>query len=336
MSSVNLPPIKSGNDLINNPVPDIPYRILGLLRANGGRLSITAQYKSEKSLLGEDLALRVAAGDEWLGFKTTQGNVLYVNLEISDEKFQERTQDFYNALKYDSQILGKLQTITILDRNLELDVSSAVIQGVLDACKATAVKIDLLILDPRARLISGSENEEVIIKHFCDNVDTLLSQNTGLSVIVITHMGKDPTKGAIGHSRFSGWLDTEITVVKSDRMLSNKELHIVGRDVEKSIIPLEFNYPLHKVAAMVQAARDSSVDVAKKFILAKLTSAAQTEQQLRIDARSLNITDYAFNTSIRRLKDEGTITTLPAGGQGNRKMLKLVNKAGGQAGVAQP
>jgi hypothetical protein len=328
--------IRSGLDLISNPVPDIPYRILGLLRTNGGRLSITAQYKSEKSLLGEDLALRVSAGDEWLGFKTTQGNVLYVNLEISEEKFHERTQDFQSVLKYSDEILGKFQTTTILERNLALDIGVNEIQKVLNECKADGTRIDLLILDPRARLISGSENEGVIIKHFCDNVDTLLSQNIGLSVVIITHMGKDPTKGAIGHSRFSGWLDTEITVVKSDKMLSNKELHIVGRDVEKSVVPLEFDYPLHKVVAMVQMERESTVDVAKKFILAKLSTSEQTEQQVRTMAKGQKITDYAFHTAIRELKDMHSIEALPAGGQGNRKLLKLVDKDDDKADRAQP
>ncbi|MFC1911709.1 AAA family ATPase [Chloroflexota bacterium] len=321
-----LPPIRSGYDLIINPVPEIPYRVLGLLRANGGRLSITAQYKSEKSLLAQYLSLTVVAGIDWFGFKTTQGNVLYVNLEISEEKFQERTQEFQNILLYKEHILDRFRTITVLDRNLALDLSTTILQEILNNSAFGGIKIDLLILDPRARLITGSENEEVIIKRFCDNVDFLLANNLGLSIVIVTHMGKDPTKGAIGHSRFSGWLDTEITVVKNPKMISNKELHIVGRDVERSIIPLDFNYPLHEVVAIEQTARESKVETAKKFIVTRLESAQQSEQQLRIDAKVANISDYAFHTAIRELKDENKIETLHAGGQGNRKLLKLVNK----------
>lgn len=322
------PPIRSGYDLVTNPVPDIPYRALGLLRSNGGRLSITAQYKSEKSLLAQYLGLAVVAGKDWFGFKTMTGNVLYVNLEISGEKFQERAQDFQSQLKYEKDTLDRFKTITILDRNLALDLGITVIQAILNDSAADGARIDLLILDPRARLITGSENEEVIIKRFCDNLDVLLSHNPGLSVVIVTHMGKDPTKGAISHSRFSGWLDTEITVVKSPGIISNKELHIVGRDIERSMMPLDFNYPLHEVAAMERSARESKVATAKKFILARLQDNPQTEQQLRLDAKERGISDYAFHTAIRELKDEGTMATLPAGGQGNRKLLSLVDKNG--------
>ena len=315
--------IRTGLDLVTTPVPDIPYRILGLLRANGGRMSITAQYKSEKSLLAQDLAMRIADGDDWLGFKTISGNVLYVNLEISEEKFQERTQDFYNALKYEGGKLSKFMTVTILDRNLALDLGVVSLQEILDECKATKYKVDVLFLDPRARLITGSENEEVIIKRFCDNVDTLLANTPGLSVVIVTHMGKDPTKGAIGHSRFSGWLDTEIRIVKNTGQKFNKQLEIIGRDVERAVISLNFSYPMHYVVDTEEMARKTKVDVAKEFIASELSHGEETEQQLRVEARKQGITDYAFHTAIRELKDSGEIEAIPAGGQGNRKLLKL-------------
>ncbi|MDD5510306.1 MAG: AAA family ATPase [Dehalococcoidales bacterium] len=318
--------IKSGYDLVNTPVPDIPYRILGLLRSNGGRLSITAQYKSEKSLLAHDLALRVAAGEDWLGFKTSQGKVLYVNLEISEEKFQERTQDFHAEGNYSQLALSSFMAITILDKNLCLDISEIVIQEVLNTSLGNGFKIDLLILDPRARIVAGSENEETVIKHLCDNIDKLLANNHGLSVVIVTHMGKDPTRGAIGHSRFSGWLDTEITVVKSDKMISKKELHIVGRDIERVIIPLDFNYPLHRVSPIERMARESKVEAAKKFIIGHLQNGPLDEQRIRTEAKGNNITDYAFHSAIRELKDENRIQAVPAGGQGNRKLLKLADK----------
>ena len=64
----------------------------------------------------------------------------------------------------------------------------------LDECQARNFKVNVLILDPRARLVARSENEEVVIKALCDNADTLLANNPGLSVVIVTHMGKDPHK----------------------------------------------------------------------------------------------------------------------------------------------
>ncbi|MFC2017154.1 AAA family ATPase [Chloroflexota bacterium] len=318
--------IRSGTELILNPVPSIPYRILGLLRVNGGRMSLTGQYKMMKSLLAHDLGFKVAAGEEWLGFKTIRGNVLYVNLEISEEKFQERTQDFQSVCEYDTKVLHRFSEVTILDRNVNINSSTVIIQRVLDKCKETGFKVDMLILDPRARLISGSENEEVIIKRFCDNVDTLLTNNPGLSVVIVTHMGKDASKGAIGHSRYSGWLDTEIKIVKSTRQDCDKLLEIVGRDTERTTIALDFDYPMHYVVAAEQVARKTKIDIAKEFILSHLKGEDMTEQQLRTEAMGQSISDYAFHTAIRELKDKRKIIAIQASGRGNRKVLKLVKR----------
>ena len=41
------------------------------------------------------------------------------------------------------------------------------------------------------------------------------------------------------------------------------------------------------------------------------------------DARGKKITDYAFDTAIRELKDKGKIEAIQASGQGNRKLLQL-------------
>ena len=285
-------------------------------------MSLTGQYKMMKSLLAHDLGFRVAAGQDWLGFKTTRGNVLYVNLEISEEKFQERTQDFQSKCHYNTKTLSRFREVTILDSNLNLDLDTALIQRILVKCIAKDFKVDMLILDPRARSISGSENEEVIIKHFCDNIDTLLTDNPGLSIVIVTHMGKDPTKGAIGHSRYSGWLDTEIRIIKNPNP-NIKELEIFGRDVEKAKITLNFSYPLHDVVIEEQHVRETKVDEAKAYILACLAEHVRAEQKLRLSAREKGHTDYAFHTAIRELKDEKRIKSVQARGRGNRKLLKL-------------
>ena len=92
-----------------------------------------------------------------------------------------------------------------------------------------------------------------------------------LSVVIVTHMGKDPTKGAIGHSRYSGWLDTEIRINKSPKLRCDKELEIIGRDIEKAIISLNFSYPRHYVMNIEEMARKTKVEAAKEFIIDKVT-----------------------------------------------------------------
>ena len=64
--------------------------------------------------------------------------------------------------------------------------------------------------------------------------------------------------------------------------------------------------------------------IAREFIISRLSAESVPEHQLKAEARKRNITDYAFNTAIRILKDEGRIEAVKASGQGHRKMLRLV------------
>ncbi|MFC2036333.1 AAA family ATPase [Chloroflexota bacterium] len=321
--------MRSGKELVNKPVPEITYRVEGLLRANGGRLSITGPAKTKKSFLTMDLALRIAAGDVWLGYNTTEGNVLYLNLEISSEKFQERVQDLQYRLKYDKEVLVRFHEVTVLDRNIALNKGTEIVQNLLDQCRKKGFAVNTLVIDPRARAIDGSENEEVEIKRFCDNVDTLIARNIGLSGIIVTHMGKDPTKGAIGHSRYIGWLDTDIKIVNKPKIKCDKQLEITGRDAESETISLDFKYPLHIVNADEDSVRISKVDKARELIISELEEKAKSQQKLRRKAMEDSVTDYAFNRAIRQLKGEKLIKSVQSKGPGNKKYLKLVKKRKG-------
>jgi RecA-family ATPase len=321
--------LRSGKELIHSSVPEIPYRVEGLLRAKGGRLSLTGQAKTKKSLLAMDLALRIAGGDEWLGYGTSQGNVLYLNLEISSEKFQERMQDLQSVLQYDDEVLTRFHEVTILDRNIALNDSVDCVQNILDHCKAKGCTVDTLVIDPRARAIDGSENEEIEIKRFCDSVDRLIAKNQALSVIIVTHMGKDPAKGALGHSRFTGWLDTDIKIVNNPKVKCDKQLSITGRDAESATITLDFECPLHIVNKDEEFVRKSKVEKAREFIISELQKKPKSRQKLRRKAMKAGHTDYAFNAAIRQLKDEGCLTSVQDKGPGNRKLMKLVKQEKG-------
>jgi hypothetical protein len=319
-------PIKSAKEMVNSPVPTTRFRVQGLLRIRGGRLGITAPLKHEKSLLAHDMGLKIADGDTWLGYGTTIGRVLYVNLEIAAPMLQQRTQDFQAQLQYSDEVLERFRAVTILDENLKIDWSFEKVQGLLDTCIEGDFEVDVLILDPRARLIAGNENEGTTINDFCENIDKLLRNNPHLSVVIITHMGKNWSKGAIGHSRYSAWLDSEIKLTKTPGVVGRKNVEITARYGDSATFSIDFSYPFHRLIPADETARKVKVKAAKQFILKQLTDDTISEQELRNDARKHNITEYAFQTAIRELKTQEKIETLPAGGKGNKKLLKLVDE----------
>jgi hypothetical protein len=317
--------IWSGKEMVNSPVPTVRFRVDGLLRRMGGRMAITAPLKQEKSMLAHDLGLKIAAGREWLGYRTMAGNVLYVNLEIAGPMFQKRTQGIQGDLHYDEEALNRFRAVTILDENLDLDLGIDKVHSLLKNWKAQGFEVDVLILDPRARLISGNENEGIVINQFCENVDKLLKKHPRLSVVIVTHMGKNWSRGAIGHSRFSGWLDTEIKLTRTQGMEKRKSAEVNARYCEGTLFSIDFTYPIHRLSPEDEEARKVKVNTASKYILKHLAGKSRSEQDLRNDARKVNITEYAFQAAIRELKTQGKIETLPAGGKGNKKLLKLVN-----------
>ncbi len=317
--------LKSGKELSESPVPTIFYRIESLLRANGGRMSITGQSKMKKSFLAMDLALRISCGDEWLSYSTRKGNVLYLNLEISEEKFHQRVQDLQGALKYKPEDLAGFQSITILDENLSLDDDFFRVQELLNECRNRGCRVDVLFIDPRARVIKASENDEFTIKGFCDNIDKLITENAGLSVVIVTHMGKDIAKGALGHSRFTGWLDTEVKIGKA-KSNADKRIEIIGRDAEQTSFDLEFFYPLHNMNIAEQFIRNDKVEEAKQFIVGHLGLKPKYQQRLRRLALYKEISEYAFNRAIRELKQEKRIKSIKVKGPGNKRALKLIQE----------
>jgi hypothetical protein len=326
MTMVNEYRIRSGLEMVTEEVPDVPYRVQGLLRVNGGRMSLTGQAKKRKSFLAQDLAMRLAKGDDWLGFKTTPGNVLYVNLEISEEKFQERTQDISDALQYRASDLSGFRTVTVLDRNLALDDSPDVLQKILDESRGNGFAVDTVVIDPRARAVVRREIDEDVIKAMCDNIDLLIGGNPGLSVVIVTHMGKDATRGPIGHSRFIGWLDTNIELVEKRNVACGKVLEITGRDTEDMEIGLEFKYPLHRVVPIEAKQRRGKIDGAAVFLQVQLAGGDMTEQELKRLARAGGHTSYAIEGAISELRDAGIVVSEKASGQGNRKRLRLATK----------
>ena len=92
-------------------------------------------------------------------------------------------------------------------------------------------------------------------------------------------------------------------------------------------LTLEFKYPLHTIVEEEEFARKTKVEEAKDYLLTQLTRGKLPEQELRREAKSQDITDYAFHTAIRELKDTKKIIAIHAGGRGNRKVLKLVKRS---------
>lgn len=193
---------------------------------------------SGKSFLAIDLACAIANGDAWFGYKTYRRPVTYVMLE-GEAGLQARVlaweADKYKQLPDNFKVVTQPFKLTDVDNLTEL-------LAVLP--KRSVVFIDTLNrAAPTSDENSSKEMGEIL------EAAKALQLGTDGFVILVHHTGKDPTRGARGHSSFGAALDGAIDVTRVDNRRSwslakvkdgadgksvpfRLKLHVVGKDAD--------------------------------------------------------------------------------------------------------
>lgn len=163
-----------------------------------------------KSTVALDLALPVSMGIRWRGRRTTKGIVLWLALE-SAAGLRRRVAAYCKRHNVDP---GRLlfADITAAVQLLELQDVTALVATIKAAEAEAGEKCVLVVIDTVARAMAGADEKDGkdmgLLVQSCDRV----RQETGATVLLIHHSGKDPTKGARGHSSLRAAVDTEIEV----------------------------------------------------------------------------------------------------------------------------
>jgi AAA domain len=84
------PEIQSLAEMIKRDIPKPPEIVRGIVR-KGCKMVVGGPSKARKTWIIMDFAVSIAAGVEWLGFKTERDRVLYVNFELMESSFKDRT-----------------------------------------------------------------------------------------------------------------------------------------------------------------------------------------------------------------------------------------------------
>ncbi|MDD5094338.1 MAG: AAA family ATPase [Dehalococcoidia bacterium] len=252
--------IQSGLEAITSDVPEIDYIIEQKLRRQA-KYSVIAKWKAGKSFLTIQMGMAIAAGAEFLGFKTTMANVLYINFEISEEMFQLRVQDMHHELGYD---LSRFKYLTITD--LSLDVHTQELDEILTQSIAEGFPIEVLVIDPRWKAVKRDSNQDEVINAFAVNLDKLIARYK-ITLIIVHHEGvaTRSDKAGKGSTVFEAWLDGWIRISPMQGHL--REIDIWSRDSERESIVAEFDYPIHKVAPGIMSEKKAKTEKVKSSIL---------------------------------------------------------------------
>lgn len=226
----------SAPELQRADLPPVKFLIEGILP--DGTSLLTAASKIGKSWMVLDLGLCQAAGRPFMGHNSNQSGVLYLALEDSLHRLQDRMNKVLSGRPAPEQFYFTTQAPK-LDTGL-LDT--------LDAHLAEHPDTRLIIVDtlqkvrgqalPREAAYAQDYREMEAIKGHMDK--------RGVSVLFVHHNRKmkdddDPFNMISGTNGIMGAADTIWTITKARREDEEATLHITGRDVEQSDTVIRFD-----------------------------------------------------------------------------------------------
>jgi RecA-family ATPase len=184
----NLPDIECFADVFAN-LPDLaPPLIDGVLR-EGHKMLLAGPSKAGKSFILLQLAMAIAEGREWLGWKCAQGKVLYVNLELDKSSCFHRLRALYQAHGWEPKSVGNIDIWNLRGKAVPMDALAPKLIR-----RALKKRYKAVIIDPIYKVITGDENAADKMAHFCNQFDRVCCE-LGSSVIYCHHH----SKGAQGH-----------------------------------------------------------------------------------------------------------------------------------------
>lgn len=257
--SKGLPPIVSLDTIRDNP-PALPETVIeGILR-RGHKMLIAGASKAGKSFLLMELCIAIAEGRSWLGFTCKQGRVLYINLEICAESAYDRFFRIYEAMGIPPDNVGNIKLWNLRGYACPLDVLAP---SIISQVKAMGEPIDVIIVDPIYKVITGDENNASDMGKFCNQFDAIAT-DTGSCVIYCHHHSKGAQGSKRAMDRASG---SGVFARDPDALLDLIQLELPGELVNQhgenvtawrmesslrefpNIQPVSFwfEHPIHKV-----------------------------------------------------------------------------------------
>jgi hypothetical protein len=193
----SLPNLIDATDFLAQPIEPPAELVEGILHA-GSKLAFGGGSKTFKTWCLLDLAISVATGTAWLGRRTAQGKVLFVNFEIQPHSWQRRIVAVAAAkgieLKAGQAILWNLRGHAADFRQL--------IPIITDRCRLE--NFVLIILDPIYKLYGGTdENAAGDVATLLNSLE-MLATETGAAIAFGAHFAKGNAAGKEAIDRISG------------------------------------------------------------------------------------------------------------------------------------
>ena len=210
-------------EIWDNMPPLKPELIEGILR-QGHKMLVVSSSKAGKTFALIELAISIAEGRRWIGFRCKQGRVLYLNMELDEASFDDRMKKVYTALDMERIHPENIDIVHLRGKIEKLDRLVPQINRTLKAREYAAV-----ILDPTYKLGIGDENAADQVTAFCNAIDKIA--NSGVSVIYAHHHSKGAQGSKASMDRASG---SGVFARDADALLDMIELRIPAERMEEA------------------------------------------------------------------------------------------------------
>ena len=220
-----------GATLMSRPLTPIPFIVDTLL--SQGLHILAGSPKVGKSWLALWLAVTVAKGESVWGMEVKQGTTLYLCLEDSQLRIQNRlleiTEDAPPTVHFCTEA-------ALLGRGLEEQLESFLSEH----------PDTVLIIVDTLQMIRPTTYENTYANDYRDlSVLKRIADAHGIAVLLIHHLRKEPAEDVFsrisGTTAISGAVDSSFTLVEDKRGSGKATLSCIGRDIEYRELTLERN-----------------------------------------------------------------------------------------------
>lgn len=226
---------RSCEEIMTTVYKPIEFVIDGLIAQ--GLYILAGAPKVGKSWLALDMCLSIAKGEKILGLKTSQGTALYLCLEDSYARIQNR---LYELTDEPTEMLYFSVMSDPIGGGLEEQIEGFVSEH----RDLKIVFIDTL------QMVRGSTDSGYGSDYKDLSVLKALADKLEITVIVVHHTRKckdsDPFNMISGSTGISGCVDGSLVLIENKRGSRNAKLYCVGRDIENAEINLQFDSDLKK------------------------------------------------------------------------------------------
>lgn len=228
--------IISASDLQKEDFPPITYLVDGLLPE--GTSILVAAPKIGKSWYVLDMGLKIASGLPFLNKFTTKVGVLYLALEDTHRRLQDRM----------NKLLQNNPSPTSFYFSTE---ASSIDNGLIESLEITIKDnpdIKLIIIDTLQKIRSQSKASNNVYQQDYAEIGAIknFADKHNVSVLFVHHLrkmkdGDDQFNMISGSTALMGAVDTSFVITKKSRNDINATLHITGRDIESGELIMSFN-----------------------------------------------------------------------------------------------